>query len=140
MRDFINDFIKWFLTINTGIMIVAGINIIRYDSITTRIIPQILAASFVTALVTTAFYAYNPKKPISVPVRILLSFGHYLVLCIIIMTMGVLFNWFGLSANGVRGVALSVAGVYLITALISYALSKGEADEMTNALKNLNDD
>lgn len=140
MRDFINDFIKWFLTINTGIMIVAGINIIRYDSITTMIIPQILAASFVTALVTTAFYAYNPKKPISVPVRILLSFCHYLVLCIIIMTMGVLFNWFGLSANGVRGVALSVAGVYLITALISYALSKGEADEMTNALKNLNDD
>ena len=62
------------------------------------------------------------------------------MLCIIIMTMGVLFNWFGLSANGVRGVALSVAGVYLITTLISYALSKGEANEMTNALKNLNDD
>jgi hypothetical protein len=54
--------------------------------------------------------------------------------------MGVLFNWFGLSAKGVRGVALSVAGVYFITALISYALSKGEANEMTNALKNYSDD
>ncbi len=140
MRDFINDFIKWFLTINTGIMIVTGINIIVYDSITTMIIPQILAASFVTALVTTAFFSYNPQKPISVPVRLLLSFGHYLVLCVIIMTMGVLFNWFRLSANGVRGVGLSVAGVYLITAIISYALSKGEANEMTNALKKYSDD
>ena len=140
MRDFINDFIKWFLTINTGIMIVTGINIIVYDSITTMIIPQILAASLVTALVTTAFFSYNPKKPISVPVRLLLSFGHYLVLCVIIMTMGVLFNWFGLSANGVCGVGLSVAGVYFITALISYALSKGEANEMTNALKKYSDD
>ena len=37
-------------------------------------------------------------------------------------------------------VILSVAGVYFIAAVISYLLSKGEADEMTNALKNFGDE
>ncbi|MCR5418404.1 MAG: DUF3021 domain-containing protein [Lachnospiraceae bacterium] len=140
MRDFINDFLKWFLIINTGVMVVVGINLLGYDQITTLIIPQILACSFLTSLVTTAFFAYNPKKAITVPVRILLTCVHFLALCIIIMTLGVWFDWFSLTKGGVLLVVLSVAGVYFITAVISYILSRGEAREMTNALKNYRED
>jgi hypothetical protein len=121
-------------------MIVAGVNLLPYDSITTMIIPQIMACSFLTSLVTTAYFSYNPKKPITVPVRILLSCAHYLVLCVIVMTLGVQFEWFHFHTKGVIFVVLSVAGVYFITALISYILSKGEANEMTNALKNYKDE
>ncbi len=135
MRAFISEFLKWFLIINTGIMAIVWINIFKYDSIWTAIIPQIFGASFLTSLVTAAYFSYNPRKPIRVPVRILLTLAHYLVLCVIIMTLGTLFNWFELTLQGCLGVVLSVAGVYLISAVISYVLSKGEADEMTDALK-----
>ena len=117
-------------------MVIVWINIFRYDEIWTAIIPQIFGASFATSLVTAGYFSYNPQKPISVPVRILLTIGHYLVLCAIIMTLGTVFGWFDLTFKGCIGVALSVAGVYFIAAVISYVLSKGEADEMTNALKN----
>ena len=56
------------------------------------------------------------------------------------MGLGSLFNWFDLSLSGALTVAGSVAAVYFITALISYLLSKNEADEMTNALKNYKED
>jgi hypothetical protein len=135
MRAFLSEFLKWFLIINTGIMVIVWINIFKYDTIWTAIIPQIFGASFLTSLVTAAYFSYNPRKPISVPVRILLTIAHYLILCVIIMTLGTRFNWFELTLQGGLAVTLSVAGVYIISAVISYMLSKGEADEMTNALK-----
>ena len=140
MKNFISEFLKWFLIINTGIMLVVWINIFKYDTIWTEIIPQIFCASFLTSLVTTAFFSINPRKPISVPMRVLLFFGHYISLCVIIMVLGRSFHWFELTLSGCLIAALSVAGVYLITAVISYLLSKSEADEMTNALKNFNGD
>ena len=136
MRAFLSEFLKWFLIINTGIMVIVWISIFRYDTIWTQIIPQIFAASFATSLVTTGFFSYNPRKPISVGVRILLTVAHYLILCAIIMTLGTLFDWFELTLKGCLSVVLSVAGVYFISALISYLLSKGEADEITAAIKN----
>ncbi len=138
MKTFLSDLLKWFLIINTGIMVIVWINLFGYDDIWTAIFPQIFAASFLTSLVTTAYFSINPKKPISVPVRILLTLAHYLLLCVIIMGLGSIFNWFDLSITGCIMVALSVAGVYLIATVISIILSKGEADEMTKALKNFN--
>ena len=124
MRAFLSEFLKWFLIINTGIMVIVWINIFKYDTIWTAIIPQIFGASFLTSLVTAAYFSYNPRKPISVPVRILLTIAHYLILCVIIMTLGTRFNWFELTLQGGLAVTLSVAGVYIISAVISYMLSK----------------
>ena len=140
MKTFIIDFFKWFLIINTGIMVVVGINIFQYDSITTLIIPQILVASLLTSLVTTAFFAFNPRKPIKVAVRVMLVLGHFLVLCAIIMALGTSFGWFEFTTKGCLIVVLSVAGVYFISALTSYILSKGEAKELTDALKKYSDE
>lgn len=140
MKTFLTDLLKWFVIINTAIMLVVWISIFRYDTIWVEIIPQIFCASLATSLVTTIVFSINPKKPMGVPVRILLGVGHYIVLCAIIMGLGSLFNWFDLSLSGALTVAGSVAAVYFITALISYLLSKNEADEMTNALKNFNED
>ena len=140
MKNVFTEFLKWFLIINTGIMVIVWINIFKYDTIWTAIFPQIFGASFITSLVTAGYFSYNPKKPITVPVRILLTLAHYLVLCASITVLGTLFDWFELTLRGFIGMALSVAGVYFITAVISYFLSKGEADEMTNALRNYKDE
>lgn len=140
MKSFFSELLKWFLIINTGIMAVAWLNIFSYDSILTSIIPQIFCASFMTSIVTTAIFSYNPKKPMNVPMRIFLYCGHYLVLCVIIMSLGSLFDWFEFSPTGCLAVALSVAGVYFIAVVISYILSKSEAIQMTNALKNFNEE
>ena len=140
MKAFFTEFLKFFLIINTAIMVIVWLNIFRYDTIWTMIIPQIFCASFVTSLVTTLFFSLNPKKPVSVPLRVLLYVALYLVLCIIIMGLGSLFNWFELSLKGALLVAVSVAGVYCITTVISYIMSKNEANEMTDALKNYKDE
>ena len=139
MKAFISEFLKWFLIINTGIMLIVWLNIFKYDNIWVSIIPQIFCASAVTSLVTTAVFSINPKKPLSAPLRILIPVMHYIILCVIIMTLGTLFDWFELSLSGCIAVALSVAGVYFIAAVISYLLSKSEADEMTRALKDFED-
>ena len=140
MKTFLSDLLKWFLIINTAIMVIVWINLFGYDDIWTAIFPQIFAASFLTSLVTTAYFSINPKKPISVPVRILFTLAHYLLLCVIIMGLGNAFDWFELSITGCIMVALSVAGVYLIATVISIILSKNEADEMTRALEKYKDD
>ena len=140
MKEFFLEFLKWFLIINTGIMVVVWIVIFKYDTIWTSIIPQIFIASAATSLVTAGYFSYNPKKPISVPVRILLTLAHYLVLCVIILVLGVMFDWFDLTLKGCGSVAATVAMVYAIATVISTVLSKGEANEMTNALKNYKDE
>lgn len=140
MKAYISEFIKWFLIINTGIMFIVWINISRYDSIWTAIIPQIFSASFLTSIVTTVFFSINPRKPIRMVLRLLMAFGHYAVLCAIIMALGTYFNWFELSASGFFKLTLSVAGVYFVSFLLSYILTKAEADEMTDALKHYGQD
>jgi hypothetical protein len=137
MKTFVSEFLKWFLIINTGILLIVWINIFRYDTIWTAIIPQILGASFVTSLVTTGFFSINPRKPLSKLQRVLIMAAHYLVLCAVILVMGVWFNWFEFTLTGCLSVALSVAGVYFIATVLSYLLSKSEADEMTRALKEM---
>ena len=138
MKTFLSELFKWFLIINTGIMVIVWFNVLSEESIWIEIFPQIFCASFLTSVVTTIFFSINPKKPIVMPMRVLLAFGHYFVLCVIIMTLGVLFDWFNFSVKGGIGVVLSVAGVYFIAYVTSYILSKGEANEMTNALKRFN--
>lgn len=140
MKTIISDFLKWFLIINTGILFIVWMNLINNDTIWVSIIPQIFCASFVTSLVTTAVFSINPKKPLSAPLRILIPFAHYLALCVIIMTMGIRFDWFDFTPSGCLAVLLSVAGVYLIAAAISYFLSRSEAAEMTRALREFEDE
>ena len=140
MKTFLINFLKWFLIINSAILLIVELNVFRYESISTLIIPQIFAASFLTSLVTNVFFSYNPKKPIKKAVALLLYFDHYMVLCAIIMTLGTLFNWFEFTLKGALTVVLSVAGVYFLSFIITYILSKGEADEMTKALDNLKDE
>ena len=138
MKTFLSELFKWFLIINTGIMVIVWFNVLSEESIWTEIFPQIFCASFLTSVVTTIFFSINPKKPIGMPMRVILFFGHYMALCVIIMTLGVLFDWFNLSVKGGIGVGLSVAGVYFLASVTSYILSKEEANEMTNALKKFN--
>ena len=140
MKAFISNLIKFFLIINSAEMLIVWINIFKFDTIGTALIPQIFCSSFVTALVTTVFFSLNPKKPLSVALRVILYIAFYLVLCVVIMGLGSLFSWFELSPQGILGVALSVAGVFCITSVISYIMSKSEANEMTDALKNFKDD
>ncbi len=140
MKTIISEYLKWFLVINTAILVVVGISVFKYDYVSPMIIPQVFCASFLTSLETYAFFSYNPQKPIKMWMRILLYCGHYLVLCATIMLLGTSFGWFERSLKGGITVAISVAGVYFLSAVITYVLSKGEADEMTDALKKYRDE
>ena len=136
MKTYLNNLFRWFLVINSGILLIVGVIVMKYDSIPSITIPRIFLASIATSAVTAAFVSLDPKKPVSV----FICRVHYILLCVVIMVLGVMFDWFEPTLKGACGVMLSVAGVYIFSALVAYALSKGEAAAMNDALKDFKDE
>ena len=140
MKTYLNNLFRWFLVINSGILLIVGVIVMKYDSIPSITIPRIFLASIATSAVTAAFVSLDPKKPIEKPVSVFICLVHYILLCVVIMVLGVMFDWFEPTLKGACGVMLSVAGVYIFSALVAYALSKGEAAAMNDALKDFKDE
>jgi hypothetical protein len=111
----------------------------KYDTIPAATIPRIFVAGILTSLVTTAFFSYEPKKKVGKGFGFVFFLLHYLSMVIVMAIIGISFGWFDFSVKGILTIGLSVGGVYLFTVLISSALSKGEAQKMNEALKNLDD-
>ncbi len=139
MKTFLINLLKWTLTITTGITLIVGISVMKYDTIPAATIPRIFVAGILTSLVTTAFFSYEPKKKVGKGFGFVFFLLHYLSMVIVMAIIGISFGWFDFSVKGILTIGLSVGGVYLFTVLISSALSKGEAQKMNEALKNLDD-
>jgi hypothetical protein len=139
MKTFLLNLLKWTLTITTGITLIVGISVMKYDTIPAITIPRIFIAGILTSLVTTVFFSYEPKKKVGKGFGFVFFLLHYLSMVIVMAIIGISFGWFDFSVKGILTIGLSVGGVYLFTVLISLMLSKGEAQKMNEALKNLDD-
>ena len=139
MKTFLLNLLKWTLTITTGITLIVGISVMKYDTIPAVTIPRIFIAGILTSLVTTAFFSYEPKKKVGKGFGFVFFLLHYLSMVIVMAIIGISFGWFDFTVKGILTIGLSVGGVYLFTVLISLMLSKGEAQKMNEALKNLDD-
>ncbi len=131
---FIKEFIKWFITINTGVLLIFIINTTDYDYIRTVYLWEIFAVSAVTSLITTLFFSIDPGKIITRVVQIVIVFLHYLSLFITMMLFGISFGWIPFNLSGVLTMALSVAGVYICTAVLSVVTGMQDAKKMNEAL------
>lgn len=139
MKTFLKNFLRWTITITTGITLIVGLIVLKYDYIPANIVIRILAAGLVTALVTTIFFTYEPKKKVGKCFGFVFFLLHYLSLCIIMTIIGVSFGWFEATLSGILEIVLSVGAVYIFTVVISAILLKGDADKMNEALKKLDD-
>lgn len=134
---FLKEFIRFFVIINTGIVLILAINYQSDDVVSPYVFWHIFISSALTSAITAAFFSYEPKRVIPKHVRALLWFGHYLALFVTMLVLGNLFDWVSCSVSGIITMALSVAGVYICTVLLMFALSTNDAKKMNEALKKI---
>lgn len=130
----INDFIKWFLYITTGVLIVCAVNFwaADMDAIPKNTLWQILLSGLLTAGVTVFIYPKDCNKKSVILTRI---FFHYVVLCIVMIICGYWFGWLKLNAAGIVMMVVSVAVVYFLSFLAYYLTDLKRADEINRRLK-----
>lgn len=130
----IKDFIRWFLYITTGILIVCAVNfgITDGDQIPKDTLWQILLSGFLTTGVTMLLYPRDENKKSAVFVR---CFIHYAMLCVVMILCGQWFGWMDFDFGGIVMMSISVASVYLLSFTVYYIIDLKRAEEINRKLK-----
>lgn len=133
MRAFSN-FVKWFLYITTGILIVCGINykLAGIEMITVNIFWMILFSGFVTTLVTVLLLPEEKDGKTKSYIKFAL---HYIALCMSMIPLGVWFGWIQFNLSGIAKMMIDVGGVYLSAIFVYYIIDCKQADEINRMLK-----
>jgi lysylphosphatidylglycerol synthetase-like protein (DUF2156 family) len=134
---YIKSYISFFTAIATAILVIVTIDaaINSYESVPKYMPLEILAASALTALITTIILC----REIKTRKQFLISFlVHFLLLCVIMIGLGLLFGWIDVSVGNIFCMIFYVALVYVIVFAINYILAKKEADELNEALNKRN--
>ena len=133
---FLKRFLGFFSVITTAVLIVVTVTVISgYESLSPYITLQVLISGAVTAIVTAAVYSvdFRSRKHF-----IIMTLIHYILLCIVMGTLGVLFGWIDKNPAGIIMMCIYVAVVYAIVFGMTYILAKREADELNRALDERN--
>ena len=133
---FLKSFLGFFSVITTAVLIVVTVTVISgYESLSPYITLQVLISGAVTAIVTAAVYSvdFRSRKHF-----IIMTLIHYILLCIVMGTLGVLFGWIDKNPAGIIMMCIYVAVVYAIVFGMTYILAKREADELNRALDERN--
>ncbi|MDE6387557.1 MAG: DUF3021 domain-containing protein [Lachnospiraceae bacterium] len=133
MRWF-GNFVKWFLYITTGILIVCGINykLAGIEMITVNIFWMILFSGFVTTLATVLLLPKEKDGRIKSYIKFAL---HYIALCVIMIPLGVWFDWIKFNLTGIVTMMIDVGGVCLSSMFVYYIIDCKQADEINRMLK-----
>jgi uncharacterized membrane protein len=136
---YIKSYISFFTAIATAILIIVTIDgaINSYDSVPKYLPLEILAASALTALITTIILCREIKTRKQFLISFLL---HFLLLCVVMIVLGLMFGWINDSVGSIICMIFYVALVYVIVFAINYILAKKEADELNEALNKRNAD
>ncbi len=98
-------------------------------------LPRIMLISLPTAIVTAIIFSIEPKRPMKKIFYAGLFLLHMTMLCIIVFFGGTSFGWFERSLKGFLFVLLSVAFVYVFTAVVYIILTTQETKELNDAIK-----
>jgi uncharacterized membrane protein len=134
---YIKSYISFFTAIATAILVIVTIDVAisSYESVSKYLPLEILAASALTALITTIILC----REIKTGKQFLISFlVHFLLLCAAMISLGLLFGWVEASLGSILCMIFYVALVYVIVFAINYILAKKEADELNEALDKRN--
>lgn len=129
---YLSEFVKYFCIITTGITLISGLTVLDFDTVHSFMLMEIIMAGAVTALVTTIFLTGEPKSRTDMFVRMGL---HYISLCAIMIVMSFSFGWMEKSVGGALSMMLSVAIVYVFTAIAYVFTSRKEVREINEALQ-----
>lgn len=129
-----NDFIKWFLYITTGILIICAVNfeIAGQDMIPVSTLWRILLSGIVTTGITMVLFPEKSNRKSMVLIR---CFIHYAALCTVMILFGHWFGWLDYDFGGILMMVVSVACVYLFCFLSYCLIDLKRADEINKKLK-----
>jgi len=137
--NFLKVFINFFSTINLVIVFVCAVNMSLspgYD-VPDSVLWQVLLSGFITSIMTSIgafiFTAINTKTKLVVSIVI-----HYALMSVIMISLGVWFDWLNFDIKGIVMMLISVAVVYLIAFLLNYYIIKKEAEGINIALEKHN--
>lgn len=130
----LSNFVKWFLYITTGITIICGINytLAGVETVAADIFWKILFCGFATTLVTVLLLPKEEDGRRKSYIKFVL---HYIMLCIVMIPVGVWFDWISFSLSGVLIMAADVGGVYIAALLAYYLIDCRQAEEINKGLK-----
>ena len=128
------NFVKWYLYITTGILIVCAVNFTLADAetIASDTLWKILFSGFLTTAVTVFLVPQEEDSKMKSYVKFFL---HYFTLCIVMIICGVWFGWIHPCFSGVVAMAVDVAVVYLLAFLSYYIIDRKQAEEINQRLK-----
>ena len=131
----ITESIKYFMYITTAIIIICALNITLSgnDTMSSNTLWQIIISGAATAVVTAIVYS---REVSTTKGFITMMAVHYVILCVVMTFLGVMFGWMELCIPGIIMMVISVALVYVITFLSRYLLDKKQADLFNETLKN----
>lgn len=132
---FLKELCHFFVQITTGILIICAINYSVWGSgeLPANILWQIVLSGAVTAIITEIVMSL--PEPETKKRFVLYTVLHYVVLCIVMSVIGMLFDWVSKTVLGVLLMCLSVAAVYAFTMAVTYFTSKRDADDLTKLIR-----
>ena len=123
------------MCITTAIIVICALTVTLSgnDTLPSNTLLRIVISGAVTAVITAIIYSreVNTSKGF-----ITLMAVHYVILCVVMIFIGVMFGWMKLSIPGIITMLISVALVYLITFSSRYLLDKKQAELFNKTLKN----
>lgn len=130
----VRDFVKWFLYITVGILIVCGINygLSGMDSVPVDVFGMILSSAFVTAFVTALV---QPQEQDGKAKSVVKYIVHYIMLCVIMSFLGTRFGWINFEWKGIVSMSVDVGIVYLLVFVAYYLVDVRQADRINKVLK-----
>lgn len=130
----LGNFVKWFLYITVGILIVSGISyrIAGMDMVPVDVFGMILLSAFVTALATVLMLPKDEDGKGKSCVKFVL---HYLVLCVIMIFLGKRFGWLNYNFAGIAMMVIDVGLVYLLAFIVYYIVDIRQANKINKMLQ-----
>ena len=130
----LGNFVKWFLYITVGIFIVCGISymVAGMETVPVNVFGMILLSAFVTTLATVLILPKEEDGKVKSCVKFVL---HYLILCVIMSSLGVWFGWIHFDLFGIAMMAIDVGLVYLLAFIAYYIIDIKQAGEINRVLQ-----
>lgn len=129
----IRQFIECFMTVSTGILILAAfIYPSQPEALTPLTLRQILLSAALCSASTVLFFPDENAGKLRIRVGISL---HFLSLCAIMILCARWFRWIGPDFRGAATMVLYVVIIYAFTTGTTYILEKRQANELNDQLQ-----
>ncbi len=130
----LGNFVKYFLYITVGILIVCGINykIAGVETVTVDVFGMILLSAFVTTVATVLIHSKEDDGKVKSCVKFVL---HYIILCMVMSFLGKQFGWIDFDLAGIGMMVIDVGIVYLLVFIAYYIIDIKQADEINQMLQ-----